>query len=247
MQRLDPELLHHILLFTQPAFLTPAHLRLLNSFKTVNTTWHQAARRLLRHHAPARPMLEVFREDCEQNYPLRLPLACRMNPYASSHGLTVLSVLDDFQILNRCVEAVVHDLSIEAMSCTSNDDTRFCPCPCTWHFEEVLGDEHDPALCLATLRIRHIRLQVAGQQYTCIKQALRTEFTPTEIAHATDRGLCGQHSLLLACMHLGHTFAETWLSVNLLRVLRSLLNTQQRSVLTFITTETQENISTPTA
>jgi hypothetical protein len=186
-------------------------------------------------------MLEVFREDCEQHPLLALPLACRMNPYASSHGLTVLSVLDDFQILNRCVEAVIHDLSIEAQPCEQNNDARFSPCPCTWHFEEVLGDEHDPALCLATLRISHIRLQVAGQEFTCIKQALRTEFSDTEIAHATDRGLCGEHSLLLACMHLGHTFAKTWLSVNLLRVLRSLLNTQQGSVLTCITTETQKN------
>jgi hypothetical protein len=47
MQRLDPELLHHILLFTQPAFLTPSHLRLLNSLKAVNTAWLKAARRLL--------------------------------------------------------------------------------------------------------------------------------------------------------------------------------------------------------
>jgi hypothetical protein len=238
MQRLDPELLHHILTCTQPAFLTPAHLRLLNSFKTVNTTWHQAARRLLRHHAPARPMLEVFREDCEQHPLLALPLACRMNPYASSHGLTVLSVLDDFQILNRCVEAVVLDLSIEAQPCEQNNDARFSPCPCTWHFEEVLGDEHDPALCLATLRIRHIRLQVAGQEFTCIKQALRTGFTPTEIAHATDRGLCGQHALLLACMHLGINFDKTWLSVNLLRVLRSLQDTRGNKILAFITAQT---------
>jgi hypothetical protein len=40
-------------------------------------------------------------------------------------------------------------------------------------------------------------------------------------------------------MHLGHTFHNTWLSVNLLRVLRSLQNTQRNSVLTFIATQTQ--------
>ena len=39
MQRLDPELLHHILLFTQPAFLTPAHLRVLSSRKAVSRAW----------------------------------------------------------------------------------------------------------------------------------------------------------------------------------------------------------------
>jgi hypothetical protein len=39
-------------------------------------------------------------------------------------------------------------------------------------------------------------------------------------------------------MHLGHTFAKTWLSTNVLRVLRSLQNTQQNPVLTFIATET---------
>jgi hypothetical protein len=240
MQRLDPELLHHILSCLQPAFLTPAHLRLLNGLKVVNTAWLKAARRLLRQHVPARPMLTFFREDCEQHYPLRLPLACRMNPYATSHGLTVLSVLDEFHVLSRCVEDVILDLSIEALPCEQNNDARFCPCPCTWHFEEVLDDEHDPALCLVTLRIRHIRLEIAGQQYTCLQQALRTGFTPAEIAHGTDRGLCGEHSLLLTCMHLGHTFAKTWLSVNLLHVLRSLLNTQQGSVLTFITTQTQK-------
>jgi hypothetical protein len=67
---------------------------------------------------------------------------------------------------------------------------------------------------------------------------MQTEFSNSEIEHATDRGLCGQHSLLLACIHLGHTFANTWLSVGLLRVLRSLQDTQRNSVLTFIATET---------
>jgi hypothetical protein len=157
-----------------------------------------------------------------------------MNPYASSHGLTVLSVLDDFHILDRCVEAVIHDIRIEALPCASHDD-----CPCTWHFEEVLADAHDPALCLATLRIGHVRLEVAGTQFTCIKQALSTQFSAAEIEHATDRGHCNQHSLLLACMHLGRYFHNTWLSVNLLRVLRSLQDTQRNSVLTFIATETQ--------
>jgi hypothetical protein len=233
MQRLDPELLHHVLLLTFPHFLTPAHLRLLNSLKAVSTAWRHAVHRVLRQHAPARAMLDVFREDCNENYPLKLPLACRINPYASSHGLTVLSVLDDFQILNRCVHAVIHDLCIEAMPCAPNNDA----CPCTWHFEEVLGDAHNPALCLATLRIRHIRLQVAGTHFTCLEQALRTEFSPAEIEHATDRGLCGQHSLLLACMHLGLGFHNTWLSVNLLRVLHSLQNTHASSVLQFIDTQ----------
>ena len=236
MQRLDPELLHHVLLLTFPLFLTPGHLRLLNSLKAVSSAWRHAVHRVLRQHAPARAMLELFREDCRENYPLKLPLACRINPYASSHGLTVLSVLDDFQILHRCVHAVILDLCIEAQPCAPNDDARFSPCPCTWHFEEVLGDAHDPALCLATLRIRHIRLQVAGTTFTCIQDALRTEFSPAEIAHATDRGLCGQHSLLLACMHLGRVFHNTWLSVNLLPVLRSLQNTHASTVLEFIGT-----------
>jgi hypothetical protein len=163
-----------------------------------------------------------------------------MNPYASSHGLTVLSAIDDFHILNRCVEAVVLDLSIEAQPCEQNNDARFAPCPCTWHFEEVLGDAHDPALCLANLRITRIRLEVAGQHFTCIKQALATEFSDTEIEQATDRGLCTQHSLLLACMHLGRSFHNTWLSVGLLSVLRSLQDTHENSVLTFIDPETQQ-------
>jgi hypothetical protein len=239
MQRLDPELLHHILSSMQPQFLTPAHLRLLNGLKPVSRAWAQAVRRVLKQHAPARPMLERFREDCEQ-LPLSLPVRCRMNPYASSYGLTVLSVLDDFHILDRCVEAVIHDLCIEALPCKDDRAARFSPCPCSWHFEEVLGDAHDPALCLATLRIRHIRLEIAGQQYTCLREALRSGFTPAEIAHATDRGLCSRDSLLLACTHLGLYFHSTWLSVNLLRVLRSLLNTQQNSVLTFIATETHK-------
>jgi hypothetical protein len=162
-----------------------------------------------------------------------------MNPYASTHGLTVLSVIDDFRILDRCVEAVIHDLCIEAMPCASNNDARFSPCYCTWHFEEVMDGAHDPTLCLADLRIRRIRLEVAGTQFTCVKHALRTEFSHAEIAHATDRGLCTQDSLLLACMHLGQTFTSTWLSVGLLRVLRSLQDTRKNSVLTFIATETQ--------
>ena len=238
MQRLDPELLHHILTCTQPQFLTPEHLRLLNSLKAVNTTWSHAVRRVLRQHAPSRAMLERFREDCESEFMLKLPLRCRMNPYASSHGLTVLSVLDDFHVLDRCVEAVILDLCIEAIPCAHNDAARFSPCPCSWHFEEVLGDAHDPSLCLANLRIRHITLEVAGQTFTSLTHALATEFSPTEIEHATDRGLCTQDSLLLACMHLGHTFANTWLSVGLLRVLRSLQDKHQNSVLTFIATET---------
>ncbi len=238
MQRLDPELLHHILSCMQPPFLTPAHLRSLNSLKAVSRAWAHAVRHILRQHAPTRPMLELFREDCETTHPLTLPLRCRMNPYASSHGLTVLSVIDDFQILNRCVEAVLLELSIEAQPCTWSY-THFAPCPCTWHFEEVLGDAHDPALCLASLRIRSIRLQVAGTHFTCIQQALATEFSPTDIEQATDRGLCTQHSLLLACMHLGLHFHSTWLSVNLMRVLRSLQDTRKNSVLSFIATETQ--------
>jgi hypothetical protein len=243
MQRLDPELLHHILSCMQPPFLTPAHLRSLNSLKAVSRAWAHAVRRLLKQHAPARPMLEVFREDCENTHPLTLPLRCRMNPYASSHGLTVLSVIDDFHVLNRCVEAVLLDVCIEAQPCTWSF-AHFAPCPCTWHFEEVLGDAHDPALCLANLRITRIRLEVAGQHFTCIKQALATEFSDTEIEQATDRGLCTQHSLLLACMHLGLHFHSTWLSVNLMRVLRSLRDTRKKSVLSFIATETQASPAT---
>ena len=233
MHRLDPELLLHILHYTSPSFVTPAHLRRLNSLKAVNTTWHHTIRRVLKQHAPTRALLELFREDCEGPFCLTLPLPCRINPYASSHGLTVLSVLDDFQILNRCVEAVISELSIEATPCAQDD-----ACPCTWHFEEVLGDAHDPALCLADLRIRHITLEVAGKKFTSLTDAMQTEFTPAEIEHATDRGLCGQHSLLLACIHLGHTFANTWLSVGLLRVLRSLQDTHQKSVLTFMSPQT---------
>jgi len=166
-----------------------------------------------------------------------------MNPYASSHGLTVLSVLDDFRILDRCVDAWLLDLCIEAMPCASH--ASHDACPCTWHFEEVLGDAHDPDLCLATLRISHIRIDIAGTQFTSIQDALQTEFSPTEIAHATDRGLCNQDSLLLACMHLGHTFHNTWLSVNLLRVLRSLQDTHKNSILSFIATETPAQAQTP--
>jgi hypothetical protein len=239
MQRLDPELLLHILHYTSPSFVAPAHLRRLNSLKAVSRTWARAVRHVLKQHAPSRAMLELFREDCEGPFCLTLPLPCRINPYASSHGLTVLSVLDDFQILNRCVEAVISELSIEATPCAQNDDARFSPCPCTWHFEEVLGDAHDPGLCLADLRIRHITLEVAGKKFTSLTDALATEFSNAEIEHATDRGLCGQHSLLLACIHLGHTFANTWLSVGLLRVLRSLQDTHQKSVLTFISTQTR--------
>ena len=238
MQRLDPELLHHILNYTQPPFLTPAHLRLLNSLKAVNTTWHHAIRRVLKQHAPTRPLLELFREDCENDCILTLPLPCRMNPYASSHGLTVLSVIDDFHILNRCVEAQISELSIEARPCTLD------ACPCTWHFEEVLGDAHDPALCLASLRIRHITLEVAGQKFTSLTHALATEFSNTDIEQATDYGLCTQDALLLACMHLGHTFAGSWLSVGLLRVLRSLQDAHKNSVLTFIDTETNHSPKT---
>ena len=233
MHRLDPELLLHILHYTSPSFVTPAHLRRLNSLKAVNTTWHHTIRRVLKQHAPTRSLLELFREDCEERPLLKLPLPCRINPYASSHGLTVLSVLDDFHVLDRCVDAVLLDLCIEARPCTLND-----ACPCTWHFEEVLGDAHDPALCLADLRIRHITLEVAGKKFTSLTDAMQTEFSNAEIEHATDRGLCGQHSLLLACIHLGHTFANTWLSVGLLRVLRSLQDTHQKSVLTFISTQT---------
>ena len=82
-------------------------------------------------------------------------------------------------------------------------------------------------------------MQIDGQHFTSLTNALATEFSPAEIEHATDRGLCGQHSLLLACIHLGHTFANTWLSVGLLRVLRSLQDTHQKSVLTFISTQTR--------
>ena len=233
MQRLDPELLLHIFSYVQPQFLTPAHLRRLNSLKAVNTTWSHTIHRVLKQYASTRPMLQLFREDCEERPLLKLPLPCRINPYASSHGLTVLSVLDDFQILNRCVDAVLLDLCIEARPCTLDD-----ACPCTWHFEEVLGDAHDPALCLATLHIRRITLDVAGKKFTCLTDALATEFSNAEIEHATDRAFCTQDALLLACMHLGHTFAGTWLSVGLLRVLRSLQNTHKNPVLAFISTQT---------
>ena len=238
MQRLDPDLLVHILQCSAPGLVSTSHLRRLNSLKAVNKTWASAIHRVLKKHAPSRAMLELFREDCENVFTLTLPLRCRMNPYASSHGLTVLSVLDDFHVLDRCVEAVILDLCIEAMPCPENNAARFSPCPCTWHFEEVLGDAHDPSLCLANLRIRHITLEVAGQTFTSLTHALATEFSNSEIEHATDRGLCTQHSLLLACMHLGHTFAGTWLSVGLLRVLRSLQNTHKNPVLAFISTQT---------
>ena len=247
MQRLDPDLLTHILhcMLSNGALLTPAHLRALNGLKAVSRTWARAVRHVLQQHAPSHAMLAVFRGDCEHTHPLTLPVRCRMNPYASTHGLTVLSVIDDFHILERCVEAVISELSIEAQPCEDDMAARFIDCPCTWHFEEVLGDAHDPALCLATLRISHIRIDIAGTQFTCIQDALQTEFSPTEIAHATDRGLCGQHALLLACMHLGHTFHNTWLSVNLLRVLRSLQDTRKNSILSFIATETPAQAQTP--
>ena len=239
MQRLAPELLVHILSHVQPQFLTPAHLRRLSSLKAVSTAWAGAVRRVLQHCAATRAMLELFRSDCEDHFLLKLPLRCRINPYASSHGLTVLSVLDDFHVLDRCVEAVIMDLCIEALPCLESNAARFSPCPCSWHFEEVLDDAHDPALCLATLRIAHITLEVAGQKFTSLTDALATEFTPAEIAHATDRAFCTQDALLLACTHLGHSFHNTFLSVGLLRVLRSLQNTHKNPVLAFITTETQ--------
>jgi hypothetical protein len=75
MQRLDPELLHHILISTQPHFLTPAHLRLLNGLKPVSRVWAHAVRRILKHHAPSRPMLTLFREDC--------PAASRLSSWTS--------------------------------------------------------------------------------------------------------------------------------------------------------------------
>ena len=239
MQNIDPDLLVHILQCSAPGLVSTSHLRRLNSLKTVNKTWASAIHRVLKQYAPTRAMLELFRSDCEDHFLLKLPLRCRINPYASSHGLTVLSVLDDFHVLDRCVEAVILDLCIEAIPCAHSDAARFSPCPCSWHFEEVLDDAHDPALCLATLRISHIRMHIDGQDFTSLHDAMQTEFSDTEIAHATHRSLCTQDALLLACTHLGHSFHHTFLSVGLLRVLRSLQNTHKNPVLAFITTETQ--------
>jgi hypothetical protein len=67
---------------------------------------------------------------------------------------------------------------------------------------------------LSNLRIAHVRLEVAGQQFTSLTHALRTEFSDTEIEHATDRGLCTQDSLLLACMHLGRNCQTKAAGVN---------------------------------
>ena len=74
---------------------TPAELRLLNTAKAVSKQWLLAARRALRAHAGSRGMLAVFRDDCAHDMRgLGLPMHCRISPYASTAGLTVLSAVD---------------------------------------------------------------------------------------------------------------------------------------------------------
>jgi hypothetical protein len=221
-------------------------LSLLNTFKAVNKQWLLSVRRFLRKHAGRRCMLELFRHDCINNPGgLRLPMHCRLSPYASVHGLTVSSAVDHAGVLERSVEAVLWDVCIEAEACcpysiweggsldchcTWHDDE----CPCSWHFEEVLDNMYDPAFCLVKLRIKSVRLAVGSCFFTCVTDAMRTKFGEEEIENATNRGLCNKDSLLLACMHMGCEFNGQWLSVSILPVLHKLVKKGNESIVQFI-------------
>ena len=211
-------------------------LAVLNMLKGVNRQWLQVARRLMRKNAGGRPMLELFRHDCVNNIgSLKLPMHCRISPYASTHGLTVLSSLDEFGVLERSVQAVLLDMCVETEACCpyskwapaySSTEESWCEdeCPCTWHFEEVLDGIYDPAVCLARLRVKSIRLEVLGDIYTCIYDAMRDEFDEDEIDRALDVNPCSEQSQLLSCVHVGEGFNGEWLSLSILRVLRNLMN-----------------------
>ena len=211
-------------------------LSLLNTLKGVNKQWLQVMRRLMRKHAGGRGMLELFRHDCVHNIgALKLPMHCRISPYASTHGLTVLSSLDEFGVLEESVQAVLLDLCVETEACCpyskwepvyAISEEAWCEdeCPCTWHFEEVLDGIYDPEFCLARLRIKSIRLEVGGQIYTSVYDAMCSEFEGDDINSVIDMIPCSQQSLLLSCVHVGCGFNGEWLSLSILRVLRNLMN-----------------------
>jgi hypothetical protein len=211
-------------------------LAVLNMAKGVNKQWLQVARRLMRKNAGGRPMLELFRHDCVHNIGgLKLPMHCRISPFASTHGLTVLSSLDEFGVLEQSVQAVLLDLCVETEACCpyskwepayAVSGEAWCEdeCPCTWHFEEVLDGIYDPAFCLAMLRIKSIRLEVGGEIYTSIYDAMLEEFEEDEIDEVLDVNPCSQPSMLLSCVHVGCGFNGEWLSLSILRVLRNLMN-----------------------
>jgi hypothetical protein len=211
-------------------------LCVVNTLKAVNKQWLQAARRFLHKHAGSRGMLELFRHDCVHAVGgLQLPMHCRLSPYASTRGLTVLSTLDDFRVLERSVPAVLLELCVETEACCPY--SRWEPacsireelwhddeCPCMWHFEEVLEGIYDPAFCLAKLEIKSVRLEVGGAVYTSIYDAMRTEFEEDDINSVVDATPCSQQSVLLSCVHAGCDFNGQWLSLSILRVLSKLLN-----------------------
>lgn len=211
-------------------------LSLLNTLKGVSKQWLPVVRRVLRKHAGGRPMLELFRHDCVRNLGgLQLPMHCRISPFASTHGLTVLSSLDEFGVLEQSVQAVLLDLCVETEACCpyskwepayaiSEEAWSEDECPCTWHFEEVLDGIYDPAFCLAMLRIKSIRLEVGGKIYTSIYDSMCTEFEGDDVNSVTDMIPCSHQSLLLSCVHVGCEFNGEWLSLSILRVLRNLVN-----------------------
>ena len=245
MAELPTDILCHIL---QSLEATPFNLSLLNGLKGVSKQWRRAARRVLGPHAGSRGMLELFREDCVQHTGvLPLPRHCRLSPFASVHGLTVASAVDQAGVLERSVEAVLWDMCIEAEACCPysiwEEGSLAChcnwhddECPCTWHFEEVRENMYDPAFCLAKLRVRSMRLEVGGRYFSCPREAMRTKFGEEEVENATNRGLCNKDSLLLACMHVGCEFSGQWLSVSILPVLHKLVDRDNASVLRFIET-----------
>jgi len=246
MSGLHADILCHIL---QTLETTPLNLSLLNNLKAVSKQWLRAVRRVLGQHAGSRAMLDLFREDCVQHVGvLQLPMHCRLSPYASVHGLTVSSAVDEAGVLERSVEAVLWDVCIEAEACCPysiwEEGSLAChcnwhddECPCSWHFEEVLEKMYDPAFCLAKLRIRSMRLEVGGRFFSCVREAMLTKFGEEEIESATNRGLCKKDSLLLACMHMGCEFSGKWLSVSILPVLHKLVDRDNESILRFIETE----------
>ena len=212
------------------------HLALLNMAKGVNRQWLQVARRLMRKNAGGRGMLELFRHDCVTNIGgIKLPLHCRISPFASTHGLTVQSSLDEFGVLERSVQAVLLEIRVETERCCpygkwapahaiAEEAWHDDECPCTWHFEEVLDGIYDPAVCLARLRVTSVRLDVGGEIYTSIYDAMCTEFEGDDINSVIDMIPCSEQSLLLSCVHVGCGFNGEWLSLSILRVLRNLAN-----------------------
>ena len=246
MAGLHTDILCHIL---ETVDATPLNLSVLNNLKGVSKQWLRAVRRVLGQHAGSRGMLELFRHDCAQHVGvLQLPMHCRLSPYASVHGLSVLSAVDEAGVLERSVEAVLLDVCIEAEGCCmysvweAGSLACHCAwhadeCPCSWHFEEVLENMYDPAFCLAKLRIRSVRLEVGGRLFSCVQEAMGTKFGEEEIENATNRGLCNKDSLLLACMHVGCEFRGKWLSVSILPVLHKLVSNEKESILRFIERE----------